>query len=343
MANLQTITFGIHGQRIESLYDWHKLKPGAIVYVRFSEGQEPAAFSPQWSQEAVEYGVTRISKSEWYVEIVPQFKLRPNFAQRVQDEIGGYISRAEIDAALDKFVSMVRMDRFYQTDHLRKNPLSVVFTILERLNVCRRLRQSPPFPAQMLPYLDDPLVSYLYLTCFDRLGQSANYLPFGDWLRSSKRKDERKSVLQKASQTGNLEEVIRKVHDQYNKLYGVKSSFLRFVREILPPDVRSKLLDSIERVKVTNQPDLVRSEANDQEKETYLFDRRNNYTHEADFRPPSGEWFGGGMASPVQEFHATYWTSTRTYDWPNILEKAVRAGLAGYIRAKAEGGKVTST
>jgi hypothetical protein len=44
-----------------------------------------------------------------------------------------------------------------------------------------------------------------------------------------------------------------------------------------------------------------------------------------------GEWFGGGVGSPVQEFSATNRMSTQTSGWPDILEKAVRIGLARYL------------
>jgi len=71
--------------------------------------------------------------------------------------------------------------------------------------------------------------------------------------------------------------------------------------------------------------------ATDDEKEKYLFKRRNDYTHKADFRPPMGEWFARGTCSPVQEFKAKEWMSTHTRGWPDILEKAVRIGLAQYL------------
>ena len=74
-----------------------------------------------------------------------------------------------------------------------------------------------------------------------------------------------------------------------------------------------------------NMGTLLRSGSPEQ-KEKYLFKRRNDYTHKAGFRPPAGEWFGGSIGSPVQEFFASYWTSTRTHDWPGVLERAVRAG-----------------
>ena len=137
------------------------------------------------------------------------FKLRPQFAQRIQDEIGKYISRAEIDAAVASFAQMVRPDRIHITAELANNPLSVVFTILDRLGVCRRLRQNSPYPPLVRPYLDDPLVSYLYLTCFDRLGQPANWLDFGPWLESSDCEDERNTILQEASQAASLNESIK--------------------------------------------------------------------------------------------------------------------------------------
>jgi hypothetical protein len=69
------------------------------------------------------------------------------------------------------------------------------------------------------------------------------------------------------------------------------------------------------------------------EKEKYLFKRRNVYTHKADFRPPAGEWFTGGITNIVQEYTETNWTSTQTHGWPDVLEKTVRGGLARYISA----------
>jgi hypothetical protein len=182
----------------------------------------------------------------------------------------------------------------------------------------------------MLPYLDDPLVSYLYLTCFDRLGQPAEWMDFGAWLESSKCENEREIVLKEASAAESLNESIRTAYRRYCAIYGMKSSFFRFLREILSSEIRKELLSSIEIDIMTGSAART---ATDEEKERYLFKRRNDYTHKSGFTPPPGEWFGGGVASPVQEFHATYWTSTRTLNWPDILEKAVRVGLARYLLA----------
>jgi len=231
----------------------------------------------------------------------------------------------------------VRADRLHVTAELGNNPLSLIFTVLDRLAECRRLRQSPPFPPAVASRLDDPLVSYLYLTCFDRLGQPADWMDFGAWLESSDSKDERDAVLRQAATRGmTLEERMRIAYGQYNALYGVRSSFFRFLRDILPPEMRRELLDSIDRTIILNTPSTVSRQATDEEKEKYLFKRRNDYTHKGDFRPPPGEWFGGGYASPTQEHHANYWTSTQNSGWPDVLEKAVRVGLARYLRVALE-------
>jgi hypothetical protein len=336
MASLDRVIFGIAGKRVETLYDRRHLRLGAIVYVKLSGPQEPVGFSHQPSKGAIEYTVIWIATSEWYVEITPQFTLRPNFAERLQKEAGDYISRAEIDVALDVFVQMVRMDRFYQTAELGNNPLSVIFTVLERLDDCRRLRKIAPFPPEMNPYLDDPLVSYLYLTCFDRLGQPTNWLDFGAWLQSSDSKEERDAILQEASKAANLLDSIRLVSLHYTTMYGVRSAFMRFLRDILPTGIRRQLLESIDRTIMDNPPHAGSRQASDQEKEKYLFERRNDYTHKANFRPPVGEWFAAGVTNVVQEHHANCWISTQTHDWPGILEKTVQVGLACYIRARSK-------
>jgi hypothetical protein len=74
----------------------------------------------------------------------------------------------------------------------------------------------------------------------------------------------------------------------------------------------------------------------DAEKEIYLFKRRNDYAHKADFRPPGGEWLGRSYVNPVQEFHTDHWTTIRTIGWPEILDKVVRVGLARYLLRSQE-------
>jgi hypothetical protein len=333
MNLLEPVISGILSKeiRLKRLYDRTKLRLGSVIYVRFSNQKDATEFSPEQSAGSIPYWVRWIADSEWYVELIPQFDLRPEFAERVHKEVQEHLGKAEVNAAIAKFVGMIRMERFYQTDELGGNPLSVVFTVLDRLAACRRLRDFYPYPAMLKSKLDDPLVSYLYLTCFDRLGQPADWLDFGAWMQSSKHKVERDAIFQQAQSRG-FEEGIRFVYREYNSLYGVRSAFFRFLRG-LPAEFRRVLLNSIDQRISTYLPSSAGRDATDEEKEKYLFKRRNDYTHKADFRPPMGEWFGGGVGSPVQEFNATNWISTQTSGWPDILEKAVRIGLVRYLSA----------
>jgi hypothetical protein len=68
----------------------------------------------------------------------------------------------------------------------------------------------------------------------------------------------------------------------YNDRYGVRSSFFRFLHEVLPKDQRDILLSSIEIKSLENPPYIGENTSSDEaEKEKYLFKLRNDYTHKA--------------------------------------------------------------
>jgi hypothetical protein len=328
------VIFALGPRTLRTQFDRAQLKLGSIVYVRFSPSEEPITISGQESDGAIPYAVQWIAPSEWYVVLAERFSVRPEFAQRIQDEIGEHISREDIDTTIRSFADRVRIDHLYKTNELGNNPLAVVHTVLERMYLCTRLQQ-PEVERALFAY-HEPLISYLYLTCFDRLGQPANWLDFGSWLASSQHKGEREIALSEILHVADVVNAARSLHAHHASVYGVKYSFFRFLREVLPRDTYKELLDSIEIEKLRNPPGLERlPEATDAEKEAYLFKRRNDYTHKADFRPSGPGGLGRNYSIPVQEFHAEYWTSTRTSNWPALLGRVVRVGLASYLRRGA--------
>lgn len=129
---------------------------------------------------------------------------------------------------------------------------------------------------------------YLLLTCFDILGQPEAWLDFQSWLKSKKTVhiEERANILSRC-QSADLIDTISYVSAQYNAIYGVKNSFYKFMREIISPPDRERLLKSI-RVS-TLAPTLfgdgvVRDalsdyDANDFFKEKFLYNARNSFTH----------------------------------------------------------------
>jgi len=329
--SLDDVIFGVDGKRFPARFDRSHLRLGAIVYVQFSASGKPVAFSPQKFEGALKYAVNWIATSEWYVPLSRGFELKPWFADRVYAEIQEHISRRDVGIALEGFAKRVRLEHFHKTSELSENPLSLIYTVLERLDLCARVRQRECEKALFAAH--EPLVSYLYLTCFDRLGQPADWLDFGSWLTSPRHLSERELALSKhPPQTGDPVEGAQALHRYYMDTYGVRASFFRFLHEVLPSGARSELLQSIEYLKLKNPPDFERlSSGTDAEKEKYLFKRRNDYTHRADFNAPAGEPLGRSRSNYVQEHYADYWTTTHTSDWPEILNKTVRVGLAQYL------------
>ncbi|MFH1930700.1 MAG: hypothetical protein ABIN18_03805 [Pseudomonadota bacterium] len=256
--------------------------------------------------------------------------MRPEFAERIQLVAGEFIAREKIDAALKTFASRVRLNHSYKTSELERNPLTLIFTVLERLEVCSRLMKAGT--ESIFPYYEKQLAEYLYLTCFDRFGQPADWVDFGSWLKSKHLKHEREKILSIISHIKDTTEAALVLYSHYQRLYGVKSSFFRFLHGVLPKDTRRLLLDSIEIVKMKYPPSLEKlPQADDNEKEAYLFKRRNDYTHKADFAPPAGEWLGRSYSALVQEHRADYWITTRTLAWPGVLRRVVCIGLASYL------------
>lgn len=334
--SVDSVIFQTGNYRTTVRFDRSQLKLGSIVYVKFSETGEPTAFSMEPSENSVAYAVHWIATSEWWVELIGCFQVRPEFAERIQIVTGEFITREKIDAAIKIFASRVRLNHFYKTSERERNPLALIFTVLERLEVCSRLMKKVE-PESLCSYYEKQLVEYLYLTCFDRLGQPADWVDFGSWLRAKRFNHEREKILSTISHIKDTTETALVLYSHYQRLYGVKLSFFRFLRNVLPQDVRRLLLDSIEILKMKNPPlSEELPPADDNEKEGYLFKRRNDYTHKADFAPPAGEWLGRSYSSHVQEFRADYWITTRTMIWPEILRKVVCVGLASYLHQTLE-------
>lgn len=135
------------------------------------------------------------------------------------------------------------------------------------------------------PYKDySALITYLLLTCFDVLGQPNDWVDFNSWLRSKKRKKEREDIISK-NYNSDYSTFILSVNNQYNKLYGAKSSFIKFIREILTPENKKKLFNSIATSKIipqkieTNVPHARRIELDEHYKENFIYKIRNSFTH----------------------------------------------------------------
>ena len=117
----------------------------------------------------------------------------------------------------------------------------------------------------------EALVHYLLLTCFDVLGQSNEWKDFGSWLRAGNKRTERDAAL--ATLPPGSDPVASALHlqSEYNKIYGVKQSFNRFIDSLAQPQ-RDELFYSIGGGA---------ADATERDKRTFLFMVRNAFTHKA--------------------------------------------------------------
>ncbi|MEI9948282.1 MAG: hypothetical protein WDO74_04710 [Pseudomonadota bacterium] len=119
----------------------------------------------------------------------------------------------------------------------------------------------------------DALVNYLLLTCFDVLGSQDEWFPFGEWLVRSANETERNELAAAVPAGATPVSAAKHMHDGYNRIYGVRQSFFRFI-DNLDDVARTELLASIEGRKSDALVD-------DKKKKDFLYGLRNAFTHEA--------------------------------------------------------------
>jgi hypothetical protein len=173
-------------------------------------------------------------------------------------------------------------ESFYTMNDVRyslvQNRLSLAKRLLEQ---GEKLRDFNLIQAQddgwTHPYIQhDALINYLLLTCFDILGQSNEWLPFNSWLEASKKKCERDEAVKRIPDSAKPVEIAKVMYAEYQKIYGVKTSFYRFIDEILTEEAREQLLLSV-RIEQKEEGSVFIDDAI--KKKVFLYESRNLFPH----------------------------------------------------------------
>lgn len=171
---------------------------------------------------------------------------------------------------------------------LSKSIISRIQKVHNRILLIRDLRSKIDNADDYIQvYMYPGLVTYLYLTCFDQLGTpSTGWRFFPSWIESKSHKKEVDKAVEESkgkfelNVVSGIKSFVKDVYNQYHALYGVKNSFFRFLREILPTEIRNTLLNSILVEKWTNSNvQVLDFEVDEIYKEKWLYETRNNYTH----------------------------------------------------------------
>ncbi|MEO4014117.1 hypothetical protein [Pseudomonas rossensis] len=193
----------------------------------------------------------------------------------------------------------------------------------------------------------DALMYYLLLTCFDLLGQPAEWVPFSEWIVSKKTADEREKAVDSTPPNADPVAIAQHFNAEYQSIYGVRMSFYNFVRNILTPDERAELYGSILIVRGVKGGDpntaypALGYIADDRKKLDFLFGLRNKFTHGAVTMgsPNAGVFQGsydpfvidGKIIKGYVEIHrepkSGEWIIYQVRDWPFTLQRLISAVL----------------
>jgi hypothetical protein len=338
---VERIQFGIDGIGVEAMYDVDHLRFGGVVHVERLNDER--RFLTTATERSRPYKIVAITtrQREGYrlVSLVRELYVAPTLAQRVFDAIGGIVPVTCIGEWLRAMVDETSFDQLHDSNFVASSRVKRTEAVLDRLDLVAALERH-----DVLWMHYRSLVAYLYLTCFDLLGQSSNWIDFGAWLHS-------KDPVHVAEREGSVADMrpgaerwstIQEVHAAYNSHYSVRQGFRRFIREILPADTRRNLMASISIQRRVMAPLIGESdppvELGDVRKIEWLFSFRNQYTHRAVYVPGlhdsaippdmrgDEEWWH--MADEPSTDSAVSYAVRR---WPKILGECVRAGLEAYV------------
>lgn len=154
-------------------------------FVTMIEGVSQSAFYPS---AKFRLHLRRETPVDWFDDDTDELHLP------IQD----LISKVEVTQALQAIAKNFNVQKMGLTSARRASPANTLLTVARRLDLCSRLAGSTG--ADLIGTHQRNLVVYLLLTCFDRLGQPAPYLPFESFLRSKKPKH--KTLRDKALASG---------------------------------------------------------------------------------------------------------------------------------------------
>jgi hypothetical protein len=235
----------------------------------------------------------------------------------------------------DEFDSKWKID--FKKNYWRNSEIRKILQVHERLNLTDTLNEDIGDDF-LRRHMYPQLITYLRLTCFDQLGQPANWMIFSDWLKSKKKKDEKTRIFESIEAVNKLE-FTEKIYQEYQKIYGIKNSFFNFIKNVIPQETRRELLNLIKiRIHDETSPTIEGRAVTDKDKEDYLYKIRNDFTHSTYSTSPiknfqkikESEW---NFRETIYKEKESYWISTHE-NFEDKLKETVLIGIAEIIKSE---------
>jgi hypothetical protein len=246
-----------------------------------------------------------------------------------KDEYYGFFK-----SVCDKFDSKIKTNPF--GNYWENAPHRKVLHVFERIKFTYLIEKdvNNDIKRSSLYY---PAITYHLLTCFDLLGQPASWTDFDGWLSSKKKRDEREQIVEQIEWKDPIEFAIQ-LNLKYKSIYGVKSSFFNFIKNILPYKDKLELFKHL-KISIYDEayyPQKI-SNGNEKFKESYLYKIRNNYTHKVFSEEPHID----NLASEKETWLSRYnykkgkktfyiYSDIQFYD---ALRKSTLIGLVEFIKS----------
>jgi len=261
--------------------------------------------------------------------------------QRLYDEsLYKFVEFDKLDSKVkvicERFDESWNSKEIFKTDPRKYSTPGKIFRTNERIRLANSLlpRESDSFESK---YLIPPLSEYLLLTCADNLGQQKHYISFDQWLVAKKCKNERDLILYSICSEDPIE-VSKQLFKGYQKIYGVRNSFMNFFNELISENEFNLLKANIRLSYCTNYPDNLNFQFHgSQEIKNYLYSIRNDFTHKSMTTAPSQilfpehtDEFGWYVRDTIHDKDITTRIEVREAYLQN-LEEIIQLGLWKFI------------
>lgn len=307
------------------------LRLGKILYIEFIESTLGILIHENQVKNSTKYSINYIAKDFDFVVLTSNFKVINEQIEPLYDQLKEYLDKSTLFSKINAMSNEVRIEHSFKSKEINESKINVIFSVSQRINLVHSLKDD--CIAQRLFTDWQPLVVYHLLTCFDSLGAKTPFLNFDDWVRKNKEK-----LIAKKNESSS--ELILRCHEEYKFDYGTKNSFYRFIDELLPTQTMLELLQSVKFQK-TMHPHLGVESMEDISPDSvkrFLYDYRNNYTHKSriihGLSPSINNISPSIWCYVKQELTDKYILFTAIRNWPDIIEKSVKVGLAEYIKTK---------
>ncbi len=322
------VKFGFGIDCYPAIYNSSKLKVGSFVYVKFDKNNVPIHFFPNFEANTIKCIITWITKDKYVVLQKPRqpdqslvLKLNNHLKEFIDSDT---INKKVIDLTQEvEYISNIGHQKFAGTK------TGNIYAVLDRLELCSSLKNVK----NTLFTQYEPLVTYLMLTCFDLLGHNEKYIDFKNWLDINIKNNKKHEI-----ESENCFKNALRLYQEYLNMYSMRKSFYSFINSLLPVHARSELLNSFKVNIMSNHPNFETKEITGDRKISYLYDLRNNYTHQAQYIPGSLNFPEDIDKNINIAWHINYQihtiknvTTLSVHEWPEIFVKTVKIGLSQYL------------